>query len=260
MQTWNMTYPGSKWLKHNILQENCKIQPHLPSTAKLIKGDLISFMDNHAVIYAKPSLGGGGKGIIRIQKTEDKFVISERTNQKIFRKMINAANYVLHRTANRPYIIQQGISLVTIDQRPVDFRSLLYKKKGTWHFAGIMAKQAAANRFTTNRCSGGTALTLEEAISKIDLDINHLEAGQVQEDMMCISMEIAQCLQQHFPKLRELGLDLALDENGYIWLIEANSRPQYKLFRSHENKKLYNEIDRDIKRLRRTKRPNKKYK
>lgn len=250
MQTWKMTYPGSKWLKHSALFKNHALHPNLPQTSRLNRKELITYINRYDDIYVKPSLGGGGKGILRIQKQDSRIIIQERRRKTSFRRPINATSYVLHRTANKSYIIQQGIDLITINQRPVDFRALLYKKNELWHFAGIMAKQAAAQRFTTNRCSGGKALTLEEAITNTDIVLGQKDCEQLDEEIRQLSLTIASSLQKHFPNIRELGLDLGLDVYGHIWLIEANTRPQYQLFKSHQNKELYPTIHLDLLQLR----------
>ncbi|MNP87462.1 hypothetical protein D3C76_1883740 [compost metagenome] len=57
-------------------------------------------------------------------------------------------------------------------------------------------------------------------------------------------------MQKRFPLVAELGLDIGIDENLKLWLIEANTRPQYKLFRDHEDPMLYNRIGAIIKTIR----------
>lgn len=137
---------------------------------------------------------------------------------------------------------------MTIDRRPVDFRSLLYKKQGKWHYAGLMGKIAAAHRFTTNRCSGGRAVTLQQALDLSNLPLK--DATTTEEQIRRFSMLVAEHMEASFPHITELGLDIALDVKGHIWLIEANTRPHYQLFRDHDNRSLYAEIDRDLRYLR----------
>ncbi|MNY76879.1 hypothetical protein D3C86_2166020 [compost metagenome] len=58
-------------------------------------------------------------------------------------------------------------------------------------------------------------------------------------------------MQKRFRLVAELGLDIGIDEDLQLWLIEANTRPQYKLFRDHDDRTLYARIGAIIKTVRR---------
>lgn len=243
-----LPYPGSKWLKHAALQSIEGISEHLPDTARLRGKTLLSFLKKYEVLYLKPSLGGGGKGVIRLRRKNGQYLVDEPHRACEFSDLPGVLRYITIRCSRRSYLIQQGIPLMTIDRRPVDFRSLLYKKEGGWHYAGIMGKIAAANRFTTNRCSGGRAVTLQQALQRSQL--LQKDTPTIEQQIRRFSLLVAEHLQASFPHITEMGLDVALDPKGHIWLIEANTRPHYQLFRDHDNPSLYAEIDRDLRQLR----------
>jgi ribosome-associated translation inhibitor RaiA len=245
---YEIPYPGSKWLKHVALQRYDDIQRHLPDTARLSPKSIVTFLKQYGVVYLKPSLGGGGKGVIRIRKLQQAYKIDEPRRECEFPDLQGVIRYIGKRCRGKRYLIQQGISLLMLNRRPVDFRALLYKKHGQWHYAGIMGKVAAANRFTTNRCSGGQAMTLKRVLS-LSGETQH-NTEQVEDSIRNFSLRLASRLEKHFPNITELGLDIALDLKGRIWLIEANTKPHYKLFQSHSDPSLYASIDHDLKELR----------
>jgi len=49
-----------------------------------------------------------------------------------------------------------------------------------------------------------------------------------------LSIRIAQLLDKRIGLLGEIGLDIAIDEEGAIWLIEVNGKPQKAIFRMME--------------------------
>lgn len=265
-----LKYPGSKWLKHQALLREKSVSPHLPETMLLTKENFASMLQRHDVVYLKPVLGGGGNGVLRVRKMRDKSVLELPSGVRKPLSTEPMFHYLQRKLGKRKYIAQQGIALMKIDDRPIDFRCLLYKTNSEWRYVGTMGKIAAAGRYTTNLCRGGKAITLKqaweraagaqasdngtkpngkhamrpEALSSIS------NAAQAEKKLRDLCLQIAAALNKAFPNITELGIDAAIDIEGRIWLLEANTRPHYELFRSHEDRNLYRLIDRDIKRLR----------
>ncbi|MNO08528.1 hypothetical protein D3C81_2312260 [compost metagenome] len=49
-------------------------------------------------------------------------------------------------------------------------------------------------------------------------------------------------LARRFPNLKEIGLDIAIDEQHQIWILEVNTLPALFPFKSLENKDIYKKI------------------
>jgi len=146
------------------------------------------------------------------------------------------------------YLVQQGIDLIRLDGSPIDFRALLHlRPSGKWKFFGVMGKVAAPNRFVTNHSRGGRAIRLHQA-----LQLSKEEGAEWDERIKKLSRLIAEAMKQHFPNINELGLDIAIDADQQIWLLEANTKPQFQLFRYHSDPRLFTQIASSARILRRT--------
>lgn len=244
-----LRYPGSKWLKHEVLLREDKLKSHLPETYPLSRETIEKMLDKHPTVYLKPSLGGGGRGILRVKYSHNRCLLEDQRSgvRPLPRKQLY--NYVARRVKGRNYLVQQGIQLIQWNGRPIDFRCLLYKKDGKWTYLGTMGKVAAARYYTTNLCRGGQAVTLQKAL-KHSLGFTATECERMEHKLKQLCMDTASCLNRFFPNITQLGLDIAVDQQRRLWILEANTKPRYELYRSHEDRSLYARIDRDIRQLR----------
>jgi hypothetical protein len=241
-------YPWSKWRKHIALWKEPEVKDHLPETAVFNSDNLYVFLRAHPVVFVKPCYGGGGKGVLKLMRTGDSVQIFTTVDrfevplEQAFRKVSKLAG-------KRDYIVQQGINLLGFEGRPIDFRTLLLKPKAEWSYMGIMGKLAVKEQIVTNHCRGGSSLTFAKAMTE-SKEMKEEEIAGLEKKMETLSLQIAETLQKKFPLVRELGLDIGIDENLHLWLIEANTRPQYNLFKDHDDPDLYKRIDSLIRSIR----------
>jgi len=152
----------------------------------------------------------------------------------------------------RPYMIQQGIPLITIQNRPLDFRVLVLRPKTNWEVMGIMGKWAAKNKIVTNHSRGGAPITLDKAL-KNSVNATDQQINQMEKKLIQLGLEASKSLRRSYRNVREVGMDVAIDNQLNTWILETNSRPNYQLFRSHRDKRLYGKIDRYIHLIRKIK-------
>jgi hypothetical protein len=62
---------------------------------------------------------------------------------------------------------------------------------------------------------------------------------QIKQDMYSFAYKLAPFLETKFGKLCELGIDIAVDPNGGIWLLEVNPKPSREVFRRIGAKEIY---------------------
>lgn len=241
-------YPWSKWRKHVALWKEPAISGHLPETGVLNSDNLFRLLRKYPVLYAKPCYGGGGKGVLKLTQEGERVRIYT-TAGDLEVPLANAFGKVLQLSGKREYIVQQGIQLLQIEGRPIDFRTLLLKPAKEWVYMGMMGKLAVKDQIVTNHCRGGSSITFAGAL-KDSKEMKEEEITELEKKVESLSLQIAETLQSKFPLVSELGLDIGIDEDLHLWLIEANTRPQYNLFKDHDDETLYKRIDGIIRKIR----------
>ncbi|WP_336785276.1 YheC/YheD family protein [Paenibacillus sp. MMO-177] len=247
MKGYMIKYPGRKWLKHVALSGEDELRDYLPDTEQFTPKGFIGMIDRYPVLFVKPDLGMQGQGVMKVYYKDDRVVIRTENSRYSFQSAKFAAIKLKQLIGTKRYIMQQGIDLIKINGNPIDFRILLHLRRDeTWKFFGIMGKMAAPNRFVTNHSSGGKAIQLHRA-----LGLTKQECEPWEKKLGEIALQIAQGMKKHFPLITELGLDIAIDTEHRVWLLEANTKPQFQLFRHHSNPKLYAQIANSVKNIRR---------
>ncbi|HEY0828807.1 MAG TPA: YheC/YheD family protein [Bacilli bacterium] len=244
-----LKYPGSKWTKHVVLWKDTAVRSYLPGTDRFHKNSLRKYLDKFPVLFLKPTLGGGGRGVIRISRVGKQYVLRTAGSSKVWFDLHLLYRALQRIIQGRSYIVQQGIDLISIDQRPMDFRVLLLKPAEQWEFIGVMGKLAAKHKYVTNHCRGGTPISLNHALQR-SLHLPSEKCAEIENKLQELATLVADQLNRHFQHIRELGLDVAIDANQQIWLIEANTKPHFHLFKAHEDKQLFTKIKEQIYKLR----------
>lgn len=235
-------YPGRKWLKHVALWSDPELRVHLPETELFTTESFTQMIERHPILFLKPDLGMKGHGILKVSREDDSYVIRTATKTHMYRNLKSAALKLKQLVGTKKYLVQQGIDLIQIKGSPADFRVLLHiRPNGEWRFFGIMGKVAAKNKFVTNHSSGGLAIRLSQALS-LSFGVTKQENIEWNDKLKDLSIRLANAMKKEFPNISELGLDIAIDNNKQIWLIEANTKPQFQLFRYHSNPSLYSKI------------------
>lgn len=209
-------------------------------------------IEKYDLLYIKPSIGGGGKGVIRIERAAIGYMLQTADKKLQFLRQSSVWTYLQKLIPpKRRYLVQQGLHLLHVDDRPVDFRVILLKpdQHGDWEYKGIMGKCAAKDSHVTNRSSGGSSILFEDAL-KQGLNYDDEQCAETENTFRELSLNIAHTLSDFFVNVNQLGLDLAIDQEERIWLIEANTRPNYQLFRDHEEPEMFAHIRGMIRKLR----------
>ncbi|MDT2240339.1 YheC/YheD family protein [Paenibacillus larvae] len=131
---------------------------------------------------------------------------------------------------NENYIIQQGINLRLPGGRVHDYRLLLQKnKKGEWEVTGCAGRIGPTHSITSNLHGGGMAVPMEKLLLTRLQSLR--EINRIKHNMSRISTQVAIFLEGRFGTICELGIDLAVDERGKVWLLEVNPKPSREVFR-----------------------------
>ncbi|SEO22592.1 YheC/YheD family protein [Paenibacillus sp. OV219] len=202
---------------------------YLPESHVLRSLPMLKAMcSKYNTVFLKPVRGSLGKGIIRISRVDtDSYIAQYATTLGTRRQHFNGIAKLYASISGKMktvrYQIQQGLHLIDILGRPVDFRALVQKNEmGKWMLTSIVARTAGSNHFVSNLARGGTLSTVREAVAKSNLSNSNDAPGKLAR----AALEIAKGIDTHIPAhFGELGIDLALDTSGRVWLLEVNSKP-----------------------------------
>jgi hypothetical protein len=205
----------SKWRQYLVFSKDPIIIDKTPQTDLYSRETLFSYLQKYPAVFLKPIFGGKGQGIIKITSTEKQFIVQKGLkknycNDKI--SLVNALN--IKKNDKSTYIVQQGLHLITLNRRPIDFRVHLMKKNKDWEVMGIMGKWAAKDKIVTNYSLGGMAITLQNALKR-SLKSDDGECINFKHQLNSLGLHMANT---HFNYARELGLDIGIDFDGQLWI------------------------------------------
>ena len=190
---------------------------------------LNSMCKRYGCVFLKPVTGSLGKGIIRISRDGGRIICQfaslSGSVRKTYSSLLKAFPTIKSKVQGKRYLIQQGLALITVLDRPVDFRALVQKNhKGEWSITSIVGRIANSQSFVSNVAQGGKLCAARLALMQSNLP-SHLVAN-VYVTLKKAAIDIARVLDSEMPyHFAELGIDLAVDSTGRVWLLEGNSKP-----------------------------------
>lgn len=214
---------ASKWIKTEALLTDSRVVSYIPQTMILSPANLRLMLRKYRMVVVKPIVGGGGYGVIRITKDSKGYTLthlSRTIRHTHFHNMYHSLNHV---KAKRKYLIQQGIDLVTIKERPIDYRVKIVKVHGHWLFRSMVGRLAKPGLFVTNLSKGGKQLTCLQGLKSSMLQGS---IHRKRKEMKKLTIICTGIMERHFPGISELGFDYGVDVNNRIWIFEVNTRPQ----------------------------------
>lgn len=222
-----------KYLLWRHFSQKAEIRRHLPETSRLTEVAFARYLKRYNEVYVKPSGGSRGVGIHKAW-LRDKMVYVKETTKKpaAFSSIKGAYAYIDKRRRGKPYIVQRGLRLAKVEQRPFDIRVMVQRTspEGKWQYSGMVAKVAGKSSVVTNvALSHGSVMAVDEALKRAFGRETNAVLGMVNQ-----LKQLALVSANHFDtyqKYRELGFDMAFDTNGYLWLIEENTGPSHRLFK-----------------------------
>ena len=239
-------YVASKWTKTHLLMQDEQIKARIPDTRPLTYENLMDMLTLYPVLYLKPDNGMKGQGIIRITHNEDCYWLNTCETQRAFSTVEELLPALKQLIQHYKFVIQQGVTLLTYEEHPIDFRVLLQKPKDKWVYSGIVGKMGEKNSIVTNLALGGKGVPFKTALHQT-LQMEEEEIINLRDAIRDLCFRIADQLTSKYSGLRELGIDLVVDPDKEVWLLEVNTTPGHQLFRSLPNEKIYQRIVRNVR-------------
>jgi len=216
----------NKWHVHTALEKVEAAVPHLPGMLRYENQDnLQAMITRYRTVYAKPANGSMGRGIIRLRRKPDGYqAASPGGSNKHFSSISGLHKYLSKRTKGKPYLLQQGLPLIGIRNRPTDFRVLVQKdRKGEWSVTSLVAR-LGQNSIVSNVSRGGSMMTPAQALHVCGPWASSLRPTP--QTLKQVALKISRLLEEALPgHYAEFGVDLGVDVRGNVWLLEVNSKP-----------------------------------
>jgi glutathione synthase/RimK-type ligase-like ATP-grasp enzyme len=227
---------GSKWDVHQMLGRSDELIPFLPQT-RLIRSvsDLEEMLRQHQTVFVKPIHGTQGERVFHLHLRHNGLMVSWEENgtpHKFLVKNSQRMSWLQKEfVGKRRYLVQQEVErLQTPDGEPVDFRWLLQKdRSGSWTITARVARIGQKHAVTTNIHSGGRVQWAETLLENESWD--HTDTNELIARMDRLAEQIAHCIEVEIGEIGEMGIDLAVDQQGDLWFIEVNPRPGRKMLR-----------------------------
>jgi hypothetical protein len=242
--------PGffDKWEMHKMLQNNDTVSHYLPETYLNPTVETVEQMlEKYRHVYFKPAKGSLGLGIHQVLKLNDddgcycRFHNGEENRLRRYSSLKALMEKQFPNDQLKHILVQQGIHLIRWQKRAVDFRIHTNKnEKGVWEVGAIAAKTAGSGSVTTHIRYGGNVKTVAEVLG-IGPNKRKTET-QLKEASLAISQAIDRKVDG---TVGEIGFDLGLDNEGHIWLFEANAKPGRSIF-THPKLQYYDEQSRKL--------------
>jgi glutathione synthase/RimK-type ligase-like ATP-grasp enzyme len=218
-----------KWSMFTLLHHFDHLQPYLPETYQLRKkDDLIEALSAHSSIFLKPVHGSQGKHIFRIEQETGTYRVDYTTFSQPYEKEYTTFQSLfeaLHTQLKKQgFLIQKTLPLQTYHGSPFDFRILCHRIKETnWKVTSAVARISQQGSFVSNLARGGEIAYVHEVLQEI---YDRRTAHQIAKLLKELALDICHCITISTDGIfAELGIDLAIDQDGHPWIIEVNTKP-----------------------------------
>jgi glutathione synthase/RimK-type ligase-like ATP-grasp enzyme len=216
----------NKYEVYQILVQDERIRSMLPETCPFHPQKAKEMFTRYPVLYLKPNNGSLGGGIIRITREPGKWIYQSATQNGTMtretRTLAEMIGILRRRIGKQDYLIQQGLNLAKFENRQVDFRVLVQKNRlGEWKITSTIGRIANDHHIVSNLARGGTIRKAAEVLAGLTAS-QKPEVRDIKKAAQDIAVTFDRLADGHFA---ELGIDLAVDIRGKIWLIEINSKP-----------------------------------
>lgn len=227
---YNHPLVSGKWNHCRWLRADPVLRNNVPETRRYDgQRSLAELLARHKAVVIKRIWGSMGVGILCVRRVDGGYTWEHGTGAVHHCRNLAEVVAGLHgQTHGHDYIVQQMLDLARCRGHRFDMRCVVQRDAtGAWRFVGSLSKLAGKNRIATNVAQGGAALPTPTVLKEVFGDA----AAERMADIERLALQIATLLARRERHLADLGLDMAVTEDGRAWFIEANTRQMRYGFR-----------------------------
>jgi glutathione synthase/RimK-type ligase-like ATP-grasp enzyme len=214
----------------------------------MTKESLRKLLQLYNMVYIKPNRGTFGNGVMRIELNPGElqpYRYQKGVKIKTFGDLDAMYRSIREDTRNRPYLVQKGIDLLKYNDRRFDIRVMVQQNpKCKWETTAMIGRVADPRKIVTNFHNGGTLMPVESLLGgrmPEEEQMNYLKK------LKRLGLAIAKQLQSRYKGIKEIGADVALDQELRPWVLEVNTCPDPYIFRALPNKRIFKRVARYAK-------------
>lgn len=234
----------SKKAKTEALLADRKLKDLVPLTRQLDRETLQELLKKFGMIYVKPVNGTYGLGVIRVEYSAGStppYRFQSEEKKYSFQSFDSMYDKLLTVKRKRPYLAQQGIELLKYRKRRFDLRVMVQRNpRGNWETTGIIGRLAHPRKIVTNYHSGGTPMDMEILVSE-HLD-GHTTMSAFRKKLNSLGIDTARAMERRFPRVQEIGVDVAVDRSLKAWILEVNTMPDPFIFRKLKDRSVFRKV------------------
>jgi hypothetical protein len=240
------SYMRSKWTKYTFMSGSEGLRPHIPKTRLFTQKALWKCMNQYGDVILKPVYGSRGAGVFRLSSVgHDEYLIHCEKISTFVHGKKEVFDYLNGKIESRSYIVQRRVHLAKVNDHPFDIRVIVQRrgKSDSWKVTGKVAKVAGKGYVVTNITrSGGTVLPVKTAIQSSSLKLHSRRS--LLSEIETVALLSARILSKRklYSNQRIFGFDMGLDQEGRVWIIEANLKPMLSHFRKLKDRTMYRRI------------------
>lgn len=231
----------SKWRKTQAIITNAELRSHVPHTRQLSKESLRAMLARYGMVYIKPDKGSHGIGVGRVQQKGGQYCWQEGMRKRCFASYGELYNAIRLSTKGK-YLVQKGIVLLTYNKRPFDIRVMVQQSpRQAWEATGVIGRVASPGKVVTNYHSGGKLKEVETLLAGKGMASSEAQRHYVGK-LRKLGLKTAYTMKSHFPGVKEIGVDVAMDQGLKPWILEVNTSPDPYIFRKLRDKSVFRKI------------------
>ncbi|MEX1028437.1 MAG: YheC/YheD family protein [Paenibacillaceae bacterium] len=216
------SYRLSKLDFWNMLKDHPKLNAYVPETTSEINmNKLERLLAKFGEVFLKHTKKGLGRSIFLISKKGNGYMVRENLEESASYMSKHQTEKFLHQHSV-DYILQQAIQLKMHENRKIDYRVIVVKDlDSNWKCLGIIGWLGEINGITIHTLIEVNGKKVEDML-KLQFNYSPNEIKKKKNELTEIGLALASELDRQAGSYNDFGFDIGLDENGKLWIFEAN--------------------------------------